>query len=147
MELYKPAERLVTPLKVPMDRLLCGPGPSNCHPRVLKASSLPLLGHLHPEFLSVMADITAGLQYVFQTSNPLTIAVSGTGHAGMEAAMVNIVEPGDSVLVLQNGIWGDRAREVASRCGMLLVEGVFLKRLWISFVFRRRGVHFKQPTR
>lgn len=94
-----------------------GPGPSNPYPRVTKALSLPLVGHLHPEFLDVMADITAGLQYLFQTTNTLTLAVSGTGHAGMEAAFVNVVEIGDRVLVLRNGLWGERAKEVAGRCG------------------------------
>ena len=64
-----------------------------------------------------MADITAGLQYLFQTCNSLTLAVSGTGHAGMEAAFVNLVETGDRVLILKNGMWGERGGEVASRCG------------------------------
>lgn len=113
----QPPRELFKPLNVPKDRLLCGPGPSNSHPRLLEASSLPVLGHLHPEFLQIMSDITAGLQYLFQTSNTLTIAVSGTGHAGLEAAFVNVIEPGDKVLVLKNGIWGIRAKEVAERCG------------------------------
>ena len=65
-----------------------------------------------------MDDIKAGLQYAFQTTNSMTIAISGTGHAGLEAAMVNVVEPGDRVLVLKNGIWGIRAQDVAERCGM-----------------------------
>ena len=114
---YKPPARLLKPITVP-DRLLCGPGPSNCPPRILKAASLPLVGHLHPECLEIMDDIKAGLQYAFQTTNTLTIAVSGTGHAGMEAAMVNVVEPGDRVLVLKHGIWGIRAQDIAERCGM-----------------------------
>ena len=114
---YKPPARLLKPITVP-DRLLCGPGPSNCPPRILKAASLPLVGHLHPECLEIMDDIKAGLQYAFQTTNTLTIAVSGTGHAGMEAAMVNVVEPGDRVLVLKHGIWGMRAQDIAERCGM-----------------------------
>lgn len=114
---YKPPARLLKPITVP-DRLLCGPGPSNCPPRILKAASLPLVGHLHPECLEIMDDIKAGLQYAFQTTNTLTIAVSGTGHAGMEAAMVNVVEPGDRVLVLKHGIWGVRAQDIAERCGM-----------------------------
>ena len=115
--LIPPPRRLQGPLKLPEDRLLCGPGPSNVHPRVLHACSRPVLGHLHPEVLELMSDITAGLQYLFQTNNTLTLAVSGTGHAGMEAAFVNLVEPGDRVLVLQSGIWGRRAKEVAERCG------------------------------
>ena len=117
MDILPPANRILDPLRIPENRLLCGPGPSNPHPRVLKASSLPLLGHLHAEFLEVMSDITAGLQYLFQTSNSLTIAVSGSGHAGMEAAFVNVLEEGDRVLVLKNGTWGVRGREVAERCG------------------------------
>ena len=76
-----------------------------------------MLGHLHPEFLEVMDDIKAGLQYAFQTTNELTIAVSGTGHLGMEAAFCNLVEAGDRVLVLVQGLWGERAKEVAERCG------------------------------
>lgn len=118
--LVEPPKRLRNPLALPEDRLLCGPGPSNAHPRVLRACSRPILGHLHPEVLELMADITAGLQYLFQTKNTLTLAVSGTGHAGMEAAFVNVVEPGDRVLVLQSGIWGKRAKDVAERCGIKL---------------------------
>lgn len=113
-----PPKRLQQPLKLPQERLLCGPGPSNAHPRVLRACAQPVLGHLHAEVLELMSDITAGLQYLFQTSNTLTLAVSGTGHAGMEAAFVNLVEPDDRILVLRNGIWGSRAKDVAERCGM-----------------------------
>ena len=122
---YRPPARLLKPIAVP-DRLLCGPGPSNCPPRILKAASLPLVGHLHPECLEIMDDIKAGLQYAFQTTNTLTIAVSGTGHAGMEAAMVNVVEPGDRVLVLKHGIWGIRAQDIAERCGMHVVGHLIL---------------------
>ena len=112
-----PSKRLLKPMLIP-DRLLLGPGPSNPHPRILKSMSSPMLGHMHPEFFEVMDDIIAGLQYLFQTFNSLTIAVSGTGHAGMEAAFVNVLEEGERVLVLRNGgIWGDRAKEVAERCG------------------------------
>ena len=119
---FPPDKRLLKPIKVPESRLLMGPGPSNPYQRVVKAGSLPLVGHLHPEFLEIMSDITAGLQYLFQTANSLTLAVSGTGHAGMEAAFVNLVEEGDRVLVLQNGMWGGRAKEVAQRCGEPLVQ-------------------------
>ena len=113
---YSPPESLKKPIAVP-DRLLCGPGPSNCPPRILNAASLQLVGHLHPECLVIMDDIKAGLQYAFQTTNSMTIAISGTGHAGLEAAMVNVVEPGDRVMVLKNGVWGIRAQDVAERCG------------------------------
>jgi alanine-glyoxylate transaminase/serine-glyoxylate transaminase/serine-pyruvate transaminase len=115
--LYAPDERLLKPLSIPKGRLLTGPGPSNLYPRVLQAASLPLLGHMHAETLEVMSEITAGLQYLFQTTNSLTLAVSGTGHAGMEASLVNLLEDGDRVMVLKNGLWGERAKEVAERCG------------------------------
>ena len=115
---YRPPEELKKPIAVPA-RLLCGPGPANCPPRVLQAGSLPLIGDFFcPECLVIMDDIKAGLQYAFQTTNSMTIAISGTGHAGLEAAMVNVVEPGDRVLVLKNGIWGIRAQDVAERCGI-----------------------------
>ena len=76
MAVKDPDKRLLKPLSIPENRLLLGPGPSNPHPRVLRASSLPLLGHLHAEFLQVMSDITSGLQYLFQTDNTLTMAVN-----------------------------------------------------------------------
>src|SRR3989442_12524345 len=88
---------------VPSPRLLLGPGPSLVHPRVLRAMSTPLLGHLDPEFLTIMNEVQALLRTVFQTDNPFTIAVSGTGSAGMEAALGNLIEPGHPVLVGVNG--------------------------------------------
>ncbi|XP_071945590.1 alanine--glyoxylate aminotransferase-like [Antedon mediterranea] len=111
-----PPTGLFEPMNVP-HKLLTGPGPSNSPPRVLAASALPLLGHMHPEFLKIMDDIKSGMQYAFQTKNNLTLAISGTGHAGMEAALVNIVEPGDVVLVGSNGIWGQRLASLAERIG------------------------------
>ncbi|EDV24208.1 uncharacterized protein TRIADDRAFT_26208 [Trichoplax adhaerens] len=107
---------LLTPIKVPQ-RLLMGPGPSNASPRVLAASALPLLGHLHKEFLDVMDEIKEGLRYIFQTNNSLTIAISGTGHAAMEAAIANVVERNDKVLVAVNGLWGARVFDLSSRYG------------------------------
>lgn len=104
------------PLSVPQ-KLLMGPGPSTPHPRVLSAISLPLVGHMHPETLSAMNDIKAWLKYSFQTTNPFTIAVSGTGHAAMEASVATIVERGDVIIVGVNGIWGERMVELASRYG------------------------------
>lgn len=101
----------------PPRRLLLGPGPSMVHPRVLQALSAPLLGHLDPEFLTVMNDIQQSLRPLFATTNPFTIAVSGTGSAGMEAAIVNIVEPGDAVIVGVNGVFGTRLATVVERCG------------------------------
>lgn len=112
---------LLTPIKIP-PRLLLGPGPSNAPPRVLAASALPLLGHMHKEFLKVMDEIMEGLRYVFQTENKVTIAISGTGHAAMEAAIANIVERNDKVLVGINGLWGARVSDLSERYGILLIQ-------------------------
>lgn len=104
------------PMNIP-SKLLMGPGPSNAAESVLKISSAPLLGHLHTEFVKIMDDVKSGIQYLFQTKNQLTLAISGTGHAGMEAAFVNLIEPGTVVLVAVNGIWGERAADLARRMG------------------------------
>jgi alanine-glyoxylate transaminase / serine-glyoxylate transaminase / serine-pyruvate transaminase len=98
-------------------RLLLGPGPSAVHPRVLQAMSTSLVGHLDPAFLGVMNDVQARLRQLFATVNRFTIAVSGTGSAGMEAAVVNIVEPGDTVIVGVNGVFGTRLAAIVERCG------------------------------
>lgn len=98
-------------------RLLLGPGPSAVHPRVLQAMSTSLVGHLDPAFLGVMNDVQARLRQLFATVNRFTIAVSGTGSAGMEAAVVNIVEPGDAVIVGVNGVFGTRLAAIVERCG------------------------------
>lgn len=105
------------PIFDPPERLLMGPGPSNIHPRVYAALSAPVVGHLDPVFLAVMEEAKALLRATFQTRNELTIAISGTGSAGMETCFVNAVEPGDRVLVCINGVFGMRMREVATRCG------------------------------
>jgi alanine-glyoxylate transaminase/serine-glyoxylate transaminase/serine-pyruvate transaminase len=102
---------------IPPRRLLLGPGPSMVHPRVLRALSTPLLGHLDPAFLAIMDDIQVLLRFVFQTKNRFTIAVSGTGSAGMEASIVNIVEPGDTVIIGVNGVFGTRWATIVERCG------------------------------
>lgn len=102
------------PIQVP-PRLLMGPGPTNSHPRILAAQSLPLLGHMHPPFISIMDEIKKGLQYLFQTSSPYTMLISGTGHAGMEAVVANLLEPGDKIIVGVNGIWGERVADLAER--------------------------------
>jgi alanine-glyoxylate transaminase / serine-glyoxylate transaminase / serine-pyruvate transaminase len=109
---------------IPPRRLLLGPGPSMVHPRVLRALSTPLLGHLDPAFLALMDDIQALLRFVFKTKNHFTIAISGTGSAGMEASIVNIVEPGDGVIVGVNGLFGTRLAAIVERCGgkAILVE-------------------------
>ena len=101
----------------PPRRLLLGPGPSMVHHRVLRALSTPLVGHLDPAFLRVMDDIQALLRVAFQTKNLFTIAISGTGSAGMEASIVNIVEPGDAVIVGVNGVFGTRLATIVERCG------------------------------
>ncbi|OXB58643.1 hypothetical protein ASZ78_003610 [Callipepla squamata] len=116
-----PPRGLLRPLAVP-HRLLLGPGPSNVSPRVLAAGGMQILGHMHPEVLQVMDEIKAGIQYAFQTRNRLTLAVSGTGHCAMEAALINLLEGGDTVLVGVNGIWGQRAANLARRLGAKVCE-------------------------
>jgi alanine-glyoxylate transaminase/serine-glyoxylate transaminase/serine-pyruvate transaminase len=92
------------------------------HPRVLRAMSTPLLGHLDPEFLVVMNEVQGMLRAVFQTQNQFTIAVSGTGSAGMEAALLNVIEPGDTVIVAVNGVFGTRMCDIVGRAGGRLVK-------------------------
>lgn len=94
-----------------------GPGPSNVSSRVLRAMSRPLVGHLDPDFIQMMNEIQELLRTIFQTSNPLTLPLSGTGSAGMEAAVANLVEEGDSVLVGVNGVFGQRIAEMVRRNG------------------------------
>lgn len=100
-----------------LKRVLMGPGPSDVDPKVLEALSRPTIGHLDPAFLDVLNEIRELLQYTFQTKNQMTFAVSGTGSAGMETAVVNLIEPGDSMLVCVNGVFGTRMTDVAQRCG------------------------------
>ncbi|MEA4884504.1 MAG: alanine--glyoxylate aminotransferase family protein [Clostridia bacterium] len=97
-------------------RLLMGPGPSSVSPRVLQAMAMPTIGHLDPEFLAVMNDTAVLLREAFETGNSLAIPISGTGSAGMEAALVNVVEPGDRVLVAINGFFGLRMADIVQRC-------------------------------
>src|SRR4051812_23581953 len=109
-----------TPAAPPLDpspRLLLGPGPSEVAPRVLAAMGYPLLGHLDPEFVALMDETQGLLRQVFRTENRLTMAVSGTGSAGMEAVVVNLIEPGDKMLVCVNGVFGGRMVDVAERAG------------------------------
>jgi alanine-glyoxylate transaminase / serine-glyoxylate transaminase / serine-pyruvate transaminase len=87
------------------------------HPRVLRAMSIPLIGHLDPEFLTIMDEIQQMLRSLFRTQNAFTIAISGTGSAGMEAALVNVIEPGDTVIVGVNGVFGIRIATIVERCG------------------------------
>uniref|UniRef100_G3NKR2 Alanine--glyoxylate aminotransferase n=1 Tax=Gasterosteus aculeatus aculeatus TaxID=481459 RepID=G3NKR2_GASAC len=122
-----PPKCLQKPLVVP-HRHMFGPGPSNVSPRILQAGARPVIGHMHPE---IFDDIKSGIQYMFQTRNSMTFAVSGTGHTAMECAICNAVEPGESVLTAVNGIWGERAADMADRIGeaevntMVAAPGVF----------------------
>ena len=98
-------------------RVLLGPGPSNLHPRVSRAMASPILGYLDPEFLAVMDQTMALLRHLFQTENELSITLPGTGMSGMEAAVCNVVEPGDEVVVGINGFFGQRLAEIVERHG------------------------------
>ncbi len=98
-------------------RMLMGPGPSDVNPRVLEAMSRPTIGHLDGQFLEILNDVGDMLRSVFQTENKLTLAVSGTGSAGMEACVVNLIESGDRMLVCVNGVFGRRMTDVAERAG------------------------------
>src|SRR6266436_2100368 len=104
------------------ERLLLGPGPSNPYPEVMEAFQRPVLGHLDPDFLKVLDEIADRLRRVFRTQNALTLPISGTGSAGMEACFVNLVEPGDTVIVGVNGVFGERMCEVARRAGAEVVR-------------------------
>jgi alanine-glyoxylate transaminase/serine-glyoxylate transaminase/serine-pyruvate transaminase len=101
----------------PSPRLLLGPGPSMVHPRVLRAMATPLLGHLDPQFIHLMNEIQDLLRMVFETNARLVVPVSGTGSAGMEAALCNFIEPGDSVLICVAGYFGERMVDMAKRYG------------------------------
>ncbi len=101
----------------PPKRILLGPGPSPVDDRILSAMAAPLLGHLDPVFLKCMDDVQSLLRYVFETENRVTIPVSATGSAGMEAALVNVIEPGDEVVVCINGVFGERMRDIIERAG------------------------------
>lgn len=101
-------------------RILLGPGPSTVHPRVLKAMSHPLLGHLDPQFLVVMDEVQELLRYAFETENQLTIPVSGTGSASMEASLCNFIEPGDEIIIGVNGYFSERLCEMAERYGAVM---------------------------
>src|ERR1700723_1717344 len=104
------------------DRLLMGPGPSNPYPEVAMALAGPVLGHLDPQFLRVLDETNDRLRVAFATSNALTLPVSGTGSAGMEASFVNFVRPGDTVVIGVNGVFGERMCEVACRHGADVVR-------------------------
>ena len=103
-------------------RTLMGPGPSDIHPRVLQALGRPVIGHLDPQFVTMMDEVKGLLQYAFQTENKLTLPVSAPGSAGMESCFVNLVEPGDSVIVCINGVFGGRMVENVERCGATAIK-------------------------
>ncbi|MEZ4772432.1 MAG: alanine--glyoxylate aminotransferase family protein [Bacteroidia bacterium] len=103
-------------------RVLMGPGPSEVHPRVLKAMSTPLVGHLDPDFLEIMDNIKAMAQTTFKTKNPLTFVVSAPGSAGMETCLVNLLEPGDEAVICVHGVFGGRMADIAERCGAKVIR-------------------------
>src|SRR5690349_1285310 len=111
----------------PGRRVLLGPGPSDVPPRVLQAMAAPVVGHLDPAFLRLMTELQAMLRQVFRTQNQTTFAVSGTGMAGMEACLANLLEPGDKLLVGVNGVFGGRMVDMAERMG---VEVSTIERPW-----------------
>ena len=104
------------------DRILMGPGPCNPYPEAVEALGRPMLGHLDPEFLGIIDECCTRLRSIWQTANPMTLPLSGTGSAGMEAALVNWVGDGDRVVVAVNGIFGERMVEVANRCGAEVIR-------------------------
>lgn len=105
----------------PPRRTLLGPGPSDVYPQVLAAQSKPTVGHLDPLFVTMMDELKQLLQYAFQTKNEMTLAISAPGSAGMEACFVNLVEPGEKVIVCRNGVFGERMRQNVERCGGIAV--------------------------
>jgi len=98
-------------------RILLGPGPSDMHPRVYKALSTQMIGHLDPEFVAIMDEVKEMVQATFQTKNNLSFVVSAPGSAGMETCLVNLIEPGDEVLICQHGVFGGRMADIANRAG------------------------------
>ena len=106
----------------PSTRLLLGPGPSSVHPRVLQAMTLPVMGHLDPDFFQVMNEIGDMLREVYHTENVMTMPVSATGTGAMETACTNILEPGDTMVVCRNGYFGIRLGNIAQRCGARVYE-------------------------
>lgn len=112
---FYPAKKITT--FYPPQRTLMGPGPSDTHPRVLSAMARPTLGHLDPVFTDMMEELKTLLRYAFQTNNLLTFPVSGPGSVGMEMCFVNMVSPGDKVIVCRNGVFGGRMIENVQRCG------------------------------
>ena len=115
MSSYAPAKRISS--FHPPQRTLMGPGPTEIHPRVLTTMSQPAIGYLDPIFVEMMEELKALLRYAYQTKNPLTFPISGPGSVGMEYCFVNLVRPGDKVVVCRNGVFGGRMIENVERCG------------------------------
>ena len=113
LEIPKP-DVFDVPLKV-VEKTMTGAGPSNYHERIRRSMSLPVLGHLHSETLKIMDDIKEGLKYMFQTENPHTFCVSGPGHAGLECALTNLIDDGDTILIASCGLWGERAELMSKK--------------------------------
>jgi alanine-glyoxylate transaminase/serine-glyoxylate transaminase/serine-pyruvate transaminase len=108
--------------KIPEPRLLLGPGPSPVHPQVLAAMSRPPIGYLDPELFELLGELQAGLRRLYRTDNPFTLAVTGTGMAGMQFCLTNLIEPRDTVVVAINGLFGGRQAEIAGRLGANVVR-------------------------
>lgn len=106
----------------PPTRLLLGPGPANIHPRIFQALCSPVIGYADPDLFPIMDEIQEMLRVVFRTQNPVTFPISGTGSAGMEACLVNILEPGDSIIVGIKGYFGERIKQIAECLGARVVE-------------------------
>lgn len=111
----------------PPNRILMGPGPSNVDARVLRAMTHQPIGHLDPAFLEIMDEVREGLRNLFRTRNGLTFPISGTGSAGMEACLANLIEVGDKVLICINGFFGERMAQMAQRLG---AEFVTIEQEW-----------------
>src|SRR5207247_6068301 len=107
----------ISPELHPPVRVLMGPGPSDTHPRVLQALAKGTVGHLDPYYLEVMNGLQEMLRGLFRTKNQMTFVVSGTGSAGMAATVVNLIEPGDAMIVSVDGVFGARMVDVAARAG------------------------------
>ena len=106
----------------PTARFLMGPGPSDIHPRIIKAMCTPVIGHLDPQFIVIMDELKNMLRELFRTKNDLTFPVSATGSAGMETCFVNLLEPGDEAIVCVNGVFGNRMSDIVERCGAKLTR-------------------------
>jgi len=115
MNEFAPAKRISS--FHPPQRTLMGPGPTEIHPRVLTTMSQPAIGYLDPIFVEMMEELKSLLRYAYQTKNPLTFPISGPGSVGMEFSFVNLVAPGDKVIVCRNGVFGGRMIENVERCG------------------------------